>query len=64
MNTIRERRKKCGLTIEQLALKSMVAPEDIAIFERDNYNIEQMTAPKAAFIAEALGCRMRELLDE
>lgn len=64
MNTIYEQRQKCGLTIEQLAEKSRVAPEDIARFKRDNYSIEQMTAYKAALIADALGCKIRELICE
>ncbi len=62
VNRFAEQRIKCNVTIEELAEKSRISPSELAKIESPDYNIEEMSAVKAAHIAEALGCYIKDLI--
>ncbi len=64
VNRIAEQRIKQGLTVEQLSEKSGIAPNELKNIECDSCAIEEVSAVKAAAIAEALGCLIKDLIYE
>lgn len=64
VNRIAEQRIKCGITIEQLSEKCKISVSELSEIEKPNYKIEEMSAIKAAHIAEALGCMIKDLIYE
>lgn len=64
INRIAEQRIKCGITIEQLSEKCKISVSELSKIEKPNYKIEEMSAIKAAHIAEALDCMIKDLIYE
>lgn len=64
VNRILEQRMKHNTTIEQLSEKSGIPVNELEKYERQDFNIKEMSAIKAAHIAEALGCYIKDLIYE
>lgn len=64
VNRIAERRTKRGLTVEQLSEKCGISGQELAEIESSDCVIEEVSAVKAAKIAEALGCLIKDLIYE
>lgn len=64
VNRISEQRQKHNTTLEQLSEKSGIPVKELAKYERQDYDINKMSAVKAANIAEALGCYIKDLIYE
>lgn len=62
VNRISEQRIKRNTTLEQLSEKSGISVKELAKYERQDYDIKNMSAVKAAHIAEALGCYIQDLI--
>lgn len=64
VNRIAEQRTKRGLTIAQLAEKCGISDQELEVMESADYAVEEMSAVKAAKVAEALGCLIKDLIYE
>ena len=64
VNRILEQRMKHNTTIEQLSEKSGIPVNELEKYERQDFDIKEMSAIKAAHIAEALGCYIKDLIYE
>lgn len=64
VNRISEQRIKRNTTLEQLSEKSGIPVKELAKYERQDFDIKNMSAVKAAHIAEALGCYIQDLIYE
>jgi transcriptional regulator with XRE-family HTH domain len=64
VNRFQEQRTKHGLTIEELSGKSGISAEELTKIESPDFDVENMSAVKAARIAESMGCLIRDLVFE
>lgn len=64
VNRISEQRIKRNTTLEQLSEKSGIPVKELTKYERQDFDIKNMSAVKAANIAEALGCYIQDLIYE
>lgn len=62
VNNIRAMREKNNLSIQQLSVKTGISIEQLCEFESPEFNIEEMSSYSAAYIAEALGCLISDLI--
>ena len=62
INRIAEQRTKRGLTIEQLSEKCGMSGRELEEMESPDCDIEEVSAVKAAKIAESLGCLIKDLI--
>ena len=62
INRFKEQRQKYGISIEKLSESSGISAQELSDIECEDFNIEELSAYKAARIAEALGCFLSELI--
>ena len=62
VNRFAEQRSKRDMTIEELSEKSGISQNELIRIENQDFNVEEMSALKAARIAKALGCYIKDLI--
>ncbi len=62
VNRFAEQRIKRAMTIEELSEKCGIPQNELTEIEDQGFNVEEMSAVKAARIAEALGCYIKDLI--
>ncbi len=62
VNRFAEQRVKKGISVEKLSELTGITVSELVLYEAPEFSVEEMSAVKAALIAEALGCFISDLI--